>query len=79
MKTLKERIKEAFPNMTDSEFDRHETDLYVKHSGELYIWLQMNYEYFANVSTFRSQIDGTTWFDIPFAAWSEKYPNSKFI
>lgn len=73
-KTLKERIQEVFP---DARFDRHETDLYVKVQPGLVEWLKSNYEYYNNIQRFTSQIDGTPWLDIPFAAWSEKYPTQK--
>jgi hypothetical protein len=75
---LKDQIRIAFPDMKDSDFDRHETDLYVKWSPDVEKWLRANYEHWSNITRFRSQIDSSTWFDIPFAAWSEKYPNSKF-
>lgn len=71
--TVKQKIQEAFPSMSDDQFDRHESDLYVKYSPELDEWLKKNYEYYGNVTKFRSQIDGETWIDIPFAAWEEKY------
>lgn len=70
MKTLKEKIKEVFP---DAEFSRHETDLYVKDCEGLGEWLRENYEFFANVQRF--YYNGDMWFDIPFAAWDEKYTN----
>lgn len=71
--TLKQQIMTAFPNMTAAEFDRHETDLYVKHSPELYEWLRTNYRFFKSIERFISQIDRTLWLDVPFAAWDEKY------
>jgi hypothetical protein len=69
-RTLKERIKEAFPN---AEFDRHETDLYIKVVPGLLDWLKVNYKFYSNIQPFTSQINGTPWLDVPFAAWSEKY------
>lgn len=69
-KSLKERIKEVFPN---AEFDRHETDLYVKVVPGLMEWLRANYIHHSNIQHFISQIDKTPWLDIPFAAWGEKY------
>lgn len=69
-KSLKDRIKEVFPN---AKFDRHETDLYVKVEPGLVEWLKENYLFHSNIQRFRSQLDGTPWLDIPFAAWNEKY------
>lgn len=72
--TLKELIMSAFPAMTPEQFDRHETDLYVKNVPGLRKWLKENYKFYGNILPFISQIDRTEWLDIPFAAWSEKYP-----
>lgn len=71
-KTLKERVKEVFP---EAEFDRHETDLYIKNVPGLWDWLKSNYEHFRNCQHFNSAIDGSPWIDVPFAAWNEKYKN----
>lgn len=70
MKTLKAQILEQFPTAV---FSRHETDLYVKDIPGLREWLKENYEFYSNVKPFISQLDKTTWLDIPFAAWDEKY------
>lgn len=71
-KTLKERIKEVFP---DAKFDRHETDLYIKVIPGMWKWLKENYEFSSICRPFISAIDGTQWIDAPFAAWDEKYKN----
>jgi hypothetical protein len=68
--SLKERIKEVFPN---AEFGRHETDLYVKDFEGLREWLKANYLFYSSIQRFTSQIDKCSWLDIPFAAWNEKY------
>ena len=57
---LKERIIKAFPLMKDDDFDRHETDLYVRSSPMLLSWLKENYEFFCNVSTFINQVEKDT-------------------
>jgi len=71
-KTLKQTLIELFP---DAKFDRHETDLYVKFTPEIWQYLKTNYEFFSNIHRFNSQADRETWIDIPFAAWDEKYKN----
>lgn len=48
------------------EIDHHESDLYVKVTPESRKIVDA-YEFRCNVTTFRSRIDGTTWYDIPFA------------
>jgi len=63
-KSIHKRLLSAFP---DAETDHHEGDLYVKHTPDILAWLKENYDYFCNVTRFRSAIDGTTWLDIPFA------------
>lgn len=71
--SLKNQILTAFPNMNDEDFDKHETDLYVRYSPEVDNWLKQNYEFYKNITTFKSNVDNQRWFDIPFAAWDEKY------
>ena len=73
-KSLKDKIKEAFPAMTEEDFGRHESDLYVRVVPGLREWLRKNYSHHQNVQGFTSQIDGTPWLDIPFAAWDERFP-----
>lgn len=69
MDTLKERIKAAFPG---AEFDRHETDLYVKNVPGLLEWLKANYEHYSNIQRFKSAIDGSSWLDISFCSVERK-------
>lgn len=70
MATIKERIAERFP---DAEFDRYETDLYVKKTADIYDFLRSEYQFFENVTTFISQTDRCVWLDIPFGAWGDKF------
>ncbi len=48
------------------ETDNHESDLYIPVTNETRK-LVAQYEHKNSVTTFISQIDGTLWFDIPFA------------
>lgn len=45
--------------------DSHESDLYAKVTPES-IKIIQEYRFKGNVTRFRSQIDGTSWYDIPF-------------
>lgn len=70
---LQQRLQDAFPALTDGHFAYHATDLYVVAVPGVRDWLKDNYQYFANVETFRSQ-EGSDWagagktcYDIPFA------------
>ena len=49
--------------------DSHESDLYVKRTAQTEPIVNAAYYRgdFSTVTTFRSQIDGTAWYDIPFA------------
>ena len=56
------------------EIDHHCTDLYVP-VNEVTTAIVDRYEFKCNVTKFRSAIDGTPWYDIPFAytpAWKER-------
>jgi len=70
--TLESRLRKAFPHLTDENFGHWATDLHVKHNVEIVKWLKENYEFYKNVRTFVSSIDGSFWLDIPFAANSRK-------
>ena len=48
------------------ELDHHESDLYAKKDANSAAIIE-NYKYKRNVTTFRSQVDGLIWYDIPFA------------
>jgi len=70
--TIQEQLKKEFPNL---ETDSHESDLYIKHTPEVWEFLKSNYEYFCNCSKFHSQTDHELWIDLPFAYdnfWAKK-------
>ncbi len=69
-KSLKDNIALAFP---DAEFDSHATDLYVKSTPEIIIFLKENYEFYGNIVSFRSTNDGSLWLDIPFVLMDENF------
>ena len=65
------------------EIDHHESDLYVKKTpAAIFVLSEFNYDpelkkldKYRGVSTFKSSIDGSEWFDIPFAYlpwWRER-------
>lgn len=61
-------VKSLFDEIVDVgiEYDNHESDLYVKDTPATREILK-KYKYENNVESFVSQIDGSRWFDIPFA------------
>ena len=61
-----EQLNEAL-KASGCEFDHWATDLYVPKTPETAAIVKQYQYYKQNVTTFRSQIDGTTWYDIPFA------------
>ncbi len=75
----RQKIMQAFPHLTNDDFHRYESDLYVvDHDGKIRAWLKVNYEFYTNITTFIGEV-GTPWagkhcLDIPFAAFYEKYP-----
>ena len=75
--SLEQQLRAAFPGLTDADFGRHESDLYVVAYPEVGDWLRKNYRFHRNVTTFVSQ-EGSNWngagrvcYDIPFAAWDQ--------
>jgi hypothetical protein len=48
------------------EHSNHESDLYIP-VNEQTRELVKNYKFASNVTTFKSNIDGKPWYDIPFA------------
>lgn len=66
--TLKERLLAADLGLTEADFDHHEYDLYVKASPAVRQWLENNYAWYENVTTFPCRLSNEMWFDIPFAA-----------
>lgn len=66
-------FKQARELMDASEIDHYRADLYLKVTP-VSVALVGRYPYKGNVTTFRDQIDGEQWFDIPFAyapAWEK--------
>ena len=58
--------------------DNHESDLYAKVTDDSRAIIA-KYAYRTNVRIFRSQIDGTLWYDIPFAYapwWKRRQANA---
>lgn len=49
------------------EVDSHYSDLYVKSTSEAWRILKANVSSHARVSTFKNNIDGQVWIDVPFA------------
>lgn len=66
--TLKQQLLKA--GMKEKELDNHESDLYVKKCAISKKVLN-DYEFKNNVTEFTSEIDGTVWYDIPFAYMNE--------
>lgn len=69
VKSIFEMVKEK-----GIEFDNHESDLYIP-KNEVTESLISVYDFKETVKTFRSQKDGKTWYDIPFAYdpfWEKK-------
>jgi hypothetical protein len=50
-----------------TDFDHHETDLYVRWAPQVEQWLKENYRFPGNIVKFRSQEDNQFWLEIPFA------------
>jgi len=48
------------------KYDYHQSDLYVP-INKITIDIVERYQFKNNVESFKSNIDGTMWFDIPFA------------
>lgn len=56
------------------ELDHHQSDLYAK-ATDVSREIVQRYQFASIVTTFRSNIDGSQWFDIPFAYepyWEQK-------
>ena len=52
--------------MNSEDIDHHRSDLYLK-KNKASEQIVKAYEYGQSVSTFKSAIDGSLWYDIPFA------------
>jgi hypothetical protein len=61
-------IDDIYEQMVKSgvELDHHESDLYVKKTPESEKIVK-GYKFRSNVKVFKNNIDGTMWYDIPFA------------
>ena len=72
-KTVHEQLKEV-----GCKLDSHESDLYVKDCTEAKVIIG-NWEFYDNVTRFRSQIDNCLWYNLPFANndwWAKRATNS---
>lgn len=71
--TIKEQLIAL--GIPESEIDHHSSDLYVLKTplSEKFV---AGYQFKQNVTTFVSQIDRKTWYDIPFG-YPEHYRNRK--
>lgn len=75
-KELKEKnmdiYTEAMAKLPKDHIDNHCSDLYLKVTTESMVLIEA-YQWKQNVTTFNNAIDGTLWFDVPFAyspAWA---------
>ena len=76
---LQQRLMDAELGLVEDDFSYHATDLYVVAKPGVREWLKANYEFFSNITGFRSQ-EGSDWngagkfcFDIPFAGnWERR-------
>jgi hypothetical protein len=73
-KPLEQRLREAFPSLTDADFGHHSSDLYVVAHPGVWEWLQKNHTHPNQITTFPGSGDwtGKTGIDIPFAG---NWPN----
>ncbi len=74
MKNIYERAKLVMP---ENEIDHHASDLYLKVT-DTSTRLVNDYDFMENVSTFRDQIEGKLWYEIPFAFtpyWENPWEN----
>ena len=67
---IKDLYNEAIKVMKVEEIDTHESDLYLKVTPASKDLIS-KYEFKQNVTTFKSAIDNTTWYDIPFAYYNK--------
>lgn len=66
MESITDIYSEALANLPMDDIDHHASDLYLKVTA-LSSVLIGRYEFKQNVTTFNSAIDGSLWFDVPFA------------
>lgn len=77
---MRKQLMAAFPNLTEADFHRHESDLYVvDQTGEISKWLKANYVCYSNIQRFTgakgSAWEGKLCLDIPFVAMVELHPD----
>lgn len=66
--------QKAIATMDAKDIDHHESDLYLRKT-KASEQLVSEHEFKKNVKTFKSNIDGTIWYEIPFAYepfWKER-------
>lgn len=73
--TLREQLLAAVPGLTEADFDRHESDLYVLSKPGVVNWLKSSYPHWSQVTEFVGAA-GSSWaglvaLDIPFGAMEE--------
>ena len=77
---LQTQLEYALPELNDEDFGYYETDLHVRCTPRVLQWLEDNYEFFPNITSFYTELDGSLsnlgvaerWLDIPFAGkWPE--------
>lgn len=74
---MKDNVMDLYDQMTaaGSIMDSHYSDLYVP-VNDITRAIVRDYKYKKNVTTFKCQIDGKVWYDIPFAYkpyWEGKF------
>ena len=70
MATLLEQVKEKFKGI---EYDTYCSDLYFKHSTEVMEFIKSIYPYHDSIKTFKNNIGGKLWIDIPFGYGNEYF------
>lgn len=64
---LKTQLLAAGLGLAETDFDTHQSDLYVRELPRVRKWLKDHYPHYCNVTSFVSQIDNKVWLDVPFA------------
>jgi hypothetical protein len=75
-KTTREELLEA--GMKENELGNWCSDLHVLKNDISTEYMKNKYQFPMNVKTFRSAIDGTVWYDVPFA-YSEYYAERRAL
>ena len=74
MMNVKEKLLEL--GMKEKDFDRHESDLYVRGTPISEKFLD-TYPFKSQVTRFIDNIEGVPWFEFPFVAMEEKIASEK--